>query len=87
MKRARPILVSDGEARQEKLRADARNGIRTDPRRSHEGRGHTNLMRSQLRRSTMRQLIHDKIDAWEGQNQPLAMNMSSGLPMERDASI
>lgn len=32
--------------------------------------------RSQLRRSTMRQ-VNDKIDAWEGQNRELRKNMSS----------
>ena len=47
----------------------------------------TKPVRSQLRHSTVRQLIYDKIDAWEGQNRQLATNTLLGLRTVKGASM
>lgn len=87
MKCTRPILVSDGEVYLESFEwMQGKEYILT--------RGDLmrveiiqNLMRSQLRHSTVRQLIYDKIGTWEGQNQLLVTSISLDLLTEKGVSM
>lgn len=86
MKCARPILVSDGEARLESFeRMQGTECMMTQG--DLIGNEIEKPMRSQLRHSTVRQVILAIIYAWEGQNRQSATSTLSGLRMARGASM